>query len=72
MNSTPSNWPMFVSRDGSYGDGEEILIFDYGQLTARQWEIMESQTDYDRHRYVQAVLNNWQDEIDELEEGFDD
>lgn len=64
-------WPMFCSQDGSYGDGSDILLFKAADLSVRQWEIMESQSDYDRYLYVQAILEDDKDEITRLEEGFD-
>lgn len=63
---------MYCSQDGSYGDGSDILLFKQEDLTVRQWEIMESQSDYDRYLYVQAILEDDKDEIARLEEGFDD
>lgn len=65
--NTPSNWPMFCSRDGSYGDAEEILIFEHGDFSERQWEIIDGLGDYDRYRYVWAVLNDDEEEIAEYE-----
>lgn len=56
----------WVDTDGSYGVSD-IILFDYDDLTEKQWENLGSLGDNSRLEYVQAILNGhdlseWEDD----------
>jgi len=69
--TTPADYPMFVNRDGLYGDAEELLIFEYGQLTARQWRNIGQLDGFDLHNYITAVIHGDGEEVNRLEEDYE-
>lgn len=46
----------YVSRYGNWGT-EDVLIFDDGELTDKQWELLDILPDSDKIKYVQALLD---------------
>lgn len=61
----------YVSTDGNYGGDDEVLVFDYSELTVAQWENLGQITDSERHDYAFAILNNDEEAIRELEEAYE-
>lgn len=59
--------PMYVSVDGDYGSAIELITFEFGQLTAEQWDTVAELDGLDRSRYIQAVLDNDSEVIAEYE-----
>lgn len=56
----------YVSRHGNWGT-EDVLVFDDGELTDKQWELLDILPDSDKMKYVQALLDGedvseWEDE----------
>jgi hypothetical protein len=56
----------YVSEHGNWGT-EEVLVFDDGELTTKQWELLDILPDSDKIKYVQALLDGedvseWEDE----------
>jgi hypothetical protein len=56
----------YVSEHGNWGT-EEVLVFDDGELTTKQWEFLDILPDSDKIKYVQALLDGedvseWEDE----------
>lgn len=56
----------YVSRYGNWGT-EDVLIFDDGELTTKQWELLDILPDSEKIKYVQALLDGedvseWEDE----------
>lgn len=64
--ATPANYPMFVSIEGLYGTSAGLIQFSYGDLNEEQWEIAHELDGLDRHRYIQAVLDNDTEEIAQI------
>ena len=56
----------YVSTDGNYSQSEDVMIFDFDQLTDEQWEILSCLTDSDRFWYVHGILNG--EDVSEFEE----
>ena len=58
----------YVTADGNYGS-DEILLFDYGSITEKQWENLGELSDDERIKYVRAILsgkkylNRWEDNL---------
>jgi hypothetical protein len=55
----------YVSAYGNYG-GERVLVFDYTDLSVKQWDTLAELGDGDRLSYVDAILSNepldrWED-----------
>jgi len=46
----------YVSEYGNYG-AERVVFFDIGDLSIAQWDTLEILPDYDKMRYVNAILN---------------
>jgi hypothetical protein len=57
----------FVSYEGEYSAGADLLIFDEKSLTPEQWEILGEVSDYSKMSYVKAILNG--DDLSYWEEG---
>lgn len=60
----------WISEDGSYSAGNELLTFDGDELTDKQWDIVSCLSDSERINYIIAVLDEqdlseWEDEFDE-------
>jgi hypothetical protein len=56
----------WVSEDGSWSAGNELITFDGDLLTDSQWETMSLLPDSERIVYVMAVINGedvseWED-----------
>jgi hypothetical protein len=54
----------YVTEDGNYG-GDIVLVFEHDALTQEQWDRLGECSDYDRIKYVQAILNG--DDLSEWE-----
>lgn len=59
----------WISEDGSYSAGNEIITFEAHELTDRQWEILDQLSDGERIIYAIAVIDGqdvseWEDEFD--------
>jgi hypothetical protein len=55
----------FVSYEGEYSAGADLLIFDEKSLTPEQWETLGELNDGSRYEYVQAIfagkdLSEWE------------
>jgi hypothetical protein len=46
----------YVSADGNYGS-DEVVEFEYDELTEAQWETLSVLADRDKFPYVVSVLN---------------
>ena len=59
----------YVTADGTYGVGD-ILIFHEDALTDRQWEQVDWVVENHRYEYINAILNeDWQT-VNDLEERY--
>jgi len=47
----------YVSEYGNWGS-EEVLVFDEGLLTPRQWNTLDELCDRDKLPYVKAIMND--------------
>ena len=70
MSYTHKSDTAWISEDGSYSAGNELITFDGDLLTDRQWEILSCLSDSERIIYAIAVLDGqdvseWEDEFDE-------
>lgn len=59
----------WISEDGSFSQGNELITFDSTELTDRQWEILSELSDSERIIYAIAVIDGqdvseWEDEFD--------
>ena len=54
----------YITADGNYG-GDEVLVFPHKALTEKQWDLLGECSDYDRIKYVKAILNG--DDLSEWE-----
>lgn len=59
----------WISEDGSYSAGNELITFDGDLLTDKQWEILSCLSDSERIIYAIAVIDGqdvseWEDEYD--------
>lgn len=59
----------WISEDGSYSAGNELITFDGDLLTDKQWDILGDLPDSERIIYAIAVidgqdLSEWEDEFD--------
>jgi len=66
-NHNPST--AWISEDGSYSAGNELITFDTDCLTNRQWDILSDLPDTERIIYAIAVIDGqdvseWEDEFD--------
>lgn len=55
----------FVTYNGEYSGDCDIVIFDSGDLTESQWEILSDLSDYSKIDYVEAIrdgkdLSEWE------------
>lgn len=57
----------WVTNDGEYNGGSEVLNFEFDDLTIEQWENLENMADSDRLPYVEAILANDEDAISFIE-----
>ena len=60
----------WISEDGSYSAGNELITFDSDLLTDKQWDILSDLPDTERIIYAIAVIDGqdvseWEDEYDE-------
>jgi hypothetical protein len=60
----------WISEDGSYSAGNELITFDADLLTDKQWDILSDLPDTERIIYAIAVIDGqdvseWEDEYDE-------
>ncbi|CAB4242314.1 hypothetical protein UFOVP108_126, partial [uncultured Caudovirales phage] len=61
----------WISEDGSYSQGNELITFDGDLLTDKQWEILSCLPDSERIIYAIAVIDGqdvseWEDEYDDI------
>lgn len=56
----------YVACDGNYSQSEDIILFDFNQLSDEQWDILDALPDQDRFWYVYALLNG--EDVSEFEE----
>ena len=56
----------YVSSDGNYG-GDYPIVFEYEDLTDKQWELMSELGDTDRYEYVLAIIENDTENIASIE-----
>ena len=66
-NHNPST--AWISEDGSYSAGNELITFDSDLLTDKQWDILSDLPDTERIIYAIAVIDGqdvseWEDEYD--------
>jgi hypothetical protein len=59
----------WISEDGSYSAGNELITFDSDLLTDKQWDILSDLPDTERIIYAIAVIDGqdvseWEDEFD--------
>jgi hypothetical protein len=59
----------WISEDGSYSAGNELITFDSDLLTDKQWDILSDLPDTERIIYAIAVIDGqdvseWEDEYD--------
>jgi hypothetical protein len=55
----------WISEDGSWSSGNELLIFDGDLLTDKQWDTLSDLPDSERIIYAMAVING--EDLDEWE-----
>ena len=60
----------WISEDGSYSQGNELITFDGDLLTDKQWEILSCLPDSERIIYAIAVIDGqdvseWEDEYND-------
>lgn len=56
----------YVSSDGNYG-GDYPIVFEYEDLTDKQWTMLSDMTDSDRYEYVLAIIEKDTESIESLE-----
>ena len=69
MSYTHKSDTAWISEDGSYSAGNELITFDGDELTDRQWEILSCLSDSERIIYAIAILDG--QDVSEWEEEFD-
>ena len=47
----------YVTEDGSWSSGTEIITFDVSELSAEQWEILAELPDSEKIIFAQAVIH---------------
>lgn len=57
----------WVTNDGEYNGGSNIIEFDYHDLTQEQWTRLEEMADVDRLDYVEAILAEDDDKVRHIE-----
>lgn len=60
----------WISEDGSYSAGNEIIFFKGNELALYQWDILSTLPDSERIIYAMAVINgedvsDWEDEFED-------
>lgn len=48
----------YVTEDGSWSSGTELVVFDVAGLTAEQWDILDSLPDSKKLPFTLACLNS--------------
>ena len=59
----------WISEDGSYSQGNELITFDGDLITDKQWDIISCLSDSERIIYAIAIIDGqdvseWEDEFD--------
>ena len=62
---------MFVNLDGLYGSAWELLTFEHGQLTERQWRNVDQLDGEDLFNYVHSIIKGDGEESARLEEDYE-
>ena len=70
MSYTHNSNTAWISEDGSYSAGNELITFDGDELTDRQWEILSELSDSERIIYAIAIIDG--QDVSEWEDEFDD
>lgn len=61
----------YVTEDGSWSSGTEIITFDVSELDDTQWEILAELPDSEKIIFAQAVINSDYEAIQQyMEEHF--
>ena len=56
----------WVADDGSYGTGD-VLVFNHDDITEEQWEKVDMLYDGDRIEYIQAILDEDFEIVEQIE-----
>lgn len=57
MSYTHNSNTAWISEDGSWSGGNELITFDYDELTDKQWELVAELPDSERILYAIAVID---------------
>ena len=59
----------YIAEDGSYGAGN-VIVIENDALTEQQWETLEYLPDDCRYWYVNAILSDDIEAVEELESAY--